>query len=150
MNEFWNLVARVELLWNSPLRVEVLRILATTIFFVLGIIAGRLWGMWRRYRQLKTAERGESEDVVTIEKMILDRLPDGQKVLRIRSCGRDPMDTIFPNPAALTNFSRERAGRRVCSRWYPWRERWDLICFKSWRSGCVGIWVTGTSDMTCG
>ncbi len=60
MNEFWNLVSRVEGLWNSPLRVEVLRILATTIFFVLGIVAGRLWGMWRRYRQLKMAERGES------------------------------------------------------------------------------------------
>jgi hypothetical protein len=110
VNEFWNLVARVELLWNSPLRVEVLRILATTIFFVLGIVAGRLWGMWRRHRQLKTAERGESDEVVTIEKMILDRLPDGREVLRIRSCGRDPMDTIFPNPAARDEF-QARAGQ---------------------------------------
>ena len=104
MTEFWNVVSRVEGLWNSPLRVEVLRILATTIFFVLGIVAGRLWGMWRRYRQLKTAERGESEDVVTIEKIILDRLPDGGEVLRIRSCGRDPMETVFPNPAARDEF----------------------------------------------
>ena len=78
VSEFWNLVSRVEGLWSSPLRVEVLRILATTVFFVLGIVAGRLWGMWRRHRQLKTAERGESEDVVTIEKItILERLPDG-------------------------------------------------------------------------
>ena len=33
MDSFWSLVLRIEALWNSPLRVEVLRILATTIFF---------------------------------------------------------------------------------------------------------------------
>jgi hypothetical protein len=107
---FWSSVLRIEALWNSPLRVEVLRILATTIFFVLGILAGRLWGMWRRYRQLRIAERGESEDVVTIEKIILDRCPDGREVLRIRSCGRDPMETVFPNPAARDAF-QSRAGK---------------------------------------
>jgi hypothetical protein len=80
---FWSSVLRIEALWNSPLRVEVLRILATTIFFGLGIVAGRLWGLWRRYRQLRIAERGESEDVVTIEKIIVDRCPDGREVLRI-------------------------------------------------------------------
>ena len=53
---FWSTVLRIEGLWNSPLRVEVLRILATTILFVLGIVAGRLWGMWRRYRQLRIAD----------------------------------------------------------------------------------------------
>jgi hypothetical protein len=47
---------QIEGLSNSPLRVEVLRIFATTMFFVLGIVAGRLWGMWRRYRQLKIAD----------------------------------------------------------------------------------------------
>jgi len=101
---------RVEGLWNSPLRVEVLRVLATAIFFVLGVLAGRLWGMWRRYRQLKKAERGESEDVVTIEKIILDRRPDGSVVLRIRSCGRDPIETVFPNVAARDEF-QSRAGK---------------------------------------
>ena len=110
MAGFWNSVLQIEGLWNSPLRVEVLRILATTIFFVLGIVAGRLWGMWRRYRQLKMAERGESQDVVTIEKIILDRRPDGTEVLRIRSCGRDPMETVFPNPAARDEF-QARAGK---------------------------------------
>ena len=115
MTDFWSFVSRVEVLWNSPLRVEVLRILATTIFFVLGIVAGRLWGMWRRYRQLKMAERGESQDVATIEKIILDHRPDGSEVLRIRSCGRDPMDTVFPNPAAREEF-QARAGQTTNNR----------------------------------
>ena len=115
MTDFWSFVSRVEFLWNSPLRVEVLRILATTIFFVLGIVAGRLWGMWRRYRQLKMAERGESQDVATIEKIILDHRPDGSEVLRIRSCGRDPMETVFPNPAAREEF-QARAGQTKSTR----------------------------------
>jgi hypothetical protein len=115
VTDFWTFVSRIEVLWNSPLRVEVLRILATTIFFVLGIVAGRLWGMWRRHRQLKMAERGESQDVVTIEKIILDRRPGGSAVLRIRSCGRDPMETVFPNPAARDAF-QARAGKTTNAR----------------------------------
>jgi hypothetical protein len=85
VNGFWNSVLQLEGLWNSPVRVEILRILATTTFFLLGIVPGRLWGMYRRYRQIKMAERGESQDVVTIEKIVLDRRPDGSEVLRIRS-----------------------------------------------------------------
>jgi hypothetical protein len=115
VTDFWSIVSRIEVLWNSPLRVEVLRILATTIFFVLGIVAGRLWGMWRRHRQLKMAERGESQDVVTIEKIILDRRSGGSAVLRIRSCGRDPMETVFPNPAARDAF-QARAGKTTNAR----------------------------------
>jgi hypothetical protein len=110
VNEFWNVVSQLESLWNSPFRVEVLRVLATTVFFILGIVAGRLWGMWRRYQQLKRAERGESEDVVTIEKIILEHRPDGTEVLRIRSCGRDPMETVFPNAAAREEF-QSRTGK---------------------------------------
>jgi hypothetical protein len=115
VTDFWSFVSQVEFLWNSPLRVEVLRILATTIFFVLGIVAGRLWAMWRRHRQLKMAERGESQDVVTIEKIILDRLPAGSEVLRIRSCGRDPIETVFPNLAARDEF-QARAGTTTNAR----------------------------------
>jgi hypothetical protein len=115
VTDFWTFVSRIEVLWNSPLRVEVLRIVATTVFFVLGIVAGRLWGMWRRHRQLKMAERGESQDVVTIEKIILDRRTDGCDVLRIRSCGRDPMDTVFPNLAARDEF-QARAGKTTNAR----------------------------------
>jgi hypothetical protein len=95
---------RLEGLWNSPLRVEILRVVATGAFFILGVVAGRLWGMWRRYRQKQTAERGVSEDVVTIEKILLDRREDGSQVMRIRSCGRDPMETVFPNQAARDEF----------------------------------------------
>jgi hypothetical protein len=102
--DFWNSVLRAEGLWNSPLRVEILRFGATTLFFLMGIVAGHIWAMWRRRKQLKMAERGESHDVVTIEKVILDRRSDGSEVLRIRSCGRDPMETVFPNPAARDDF----------------------------------------------
>jgi hypothetical protein len=104
VEEIWNSLMRLEGLWNSPLRVEILRVLATTVFFVLGVLAGRLWAMWRRHRQLRMAERGESQDVVTIEKIILDRQPDGTSVLRIRSCGRDPIETVFPNAAARGEY----------------------------------------------
>jgi hypothetical protein len=110
VTDFWSFVSRVEVLWNSPLRVEVLRIVATTTLFVLGIVAGRIWGMWRRHRQLTIAERGESQDVVTIEKIILDRRTDGSEVLRIRSCGRDPTETVFPTLAARDEFLA-RAGQ---------------------------------------
>jgi hypothetical protein len=109
VGDFWNSLLQLDFLWSSPWRGEVLRILATGAFFVLGVLAGRLWAMWRRYRQLKIAERGESREVVTIEKIILDRRPDGSEVLRIRSCGRDPIETVFPNPAARDAF-QARAG----------------------------------------
>jgi hypothetical protein len=104
--DFWNSLLRVEGLWNSPLRGEILRILATGLFFLLGVIAGRLWSMWRRYRQIKLAERGQSEEVVSIEKILLDHRADGTEVLRIRSCGRDPIETVFPNAAARDAFQK--------------------------------------------
>jgi hypothetical protein len=113
--DFWNSLLRVEGLWNSPLRVEILRILATSSLFFLGVVAGRLWAMWRRYHQLKLAERGQSEDVVSIEKILLDRRADGTEVLRIRSCGRDPIDTVFPNAAARDAF-QTRAGATAIAR----------------------------------
>jgi hypothetical protein len=99
----------VDAFWDFPLRNEVLRIAATGAFFLLGVLAGRLWAMYRRHRQIKLAERGESHDVVTIEKLILERREDGREILRIRSCGRDPIETVFPNPAARDEF-QARAG----------------------------------------
>jgi hypothetical protein len=95
------------------LRVEILRILATSLFFLLGVVAGRLWAMWRRRRQLKMAERGESQEVVTIEKILLDRRPDGTEVLRIRSSGRDPVETVFPNAAARDEFQARAAATTI-------------------------------------
>jgi len=90
-----------------------LRAAVTGAIFILGVVAGRLWGMWRRYRQLKMAERGESEDVVTIEKIIIDRCDDGSDVLRIRSCGRDPIETVFPNAAARDEFQARAAATKL-------------------------------------
>jgi hypothetical protein len=115
VREFWEFVLGLEDVWNSPLRVEILRIAATCLFFALGVLAGRLWGMWRRYRQIKLAERGESHEVVSIEKILLDRRADGTEILRIRSCGRDPIETVFPSTAAREEF-QARAGATTAAR----------------------------------
>jgi hypothetical protein len=116
VGDFWDAFWQgAQTLWNSPARGDVLRVLATGAFFVLGVVAGRLWGMLRRYRQLRKAERGESEDVVTIEKIILDHRPDGRVVLRIRSCGRDPIETVFPNQAARDEFQARAASTTMWS-----------------------------------
>ena len=45
-----------------------------------------------------------------MEKILLERRPDGQEIMRIRSCGRDPIDAVFPNHAARDAFL-ERAER---------------------------------------
>jgi hypothetical protein len=112
--DIWNsLWQNVGNLWNSPLRGEVFRVAATGALFVMGVAAGRLWGMWRRYRQLKMAERGESDDVVTIEKIVIDRQDDGTEILRIRSCGRDPIETVFPNVAARDEFQARAAATKL-------------------------------------
>jgi len=95
------------------LRGEILRFAATGVIFVLGVVAGRLWAMWRRYRQLKMAERGESDEVVTIEKIVIDRRDDGTEVMRIRSCGRDPIETVFPNVAARDEFQARAAATKL-------------------------------------
>jgi hypothetical protein len=109
VGDFWDSLLRLEGLWNSPLRVEILRVAATAAFFILGVLAGRIWAMWRRHRQKQTAERGFSEDVVTIEKILLDRRSDGTQVMRIRSCGRDTIETVFPNQAARDDFQSRTA-----------------------------------------
>jgi hypothetical protein len=114
VGELWNsLWQSVGDLWNSQYRIEILRVLATAGLFLLGVLAGRLWGMWRRYRQLKMAERGESDDVLTIEKVVIDRRDDGTEVLRIRSCGRDPIETVFPTVAARDEFQARAASTKL-------------------------------------
>ncbi len=115
VSDFWGSLLRLEGFWNSPLRVEILRVVATGAFFILGVVAGRVWAMWRRYRQKKIAEGGVSEDVVTIEKVLLDRRDDGTQVMRIRSCGRDPIETVFPNQAARDEF-QSRTGATTAAR----------------------------------
>jgi hypothetical protein len=94
----------VDVLLNSRFGPEILRILVTGSFFALGILVGWLLSVWRRYRQRRQAERGEARDVLTIEKILLERTPDGREVMRIRSCGRDPIEAVFPNPAARDAF----------------------------------------------
>jgi hypothetical protein len=84
----------------------VVRTTATVFCFLLGVAAGRLWAMYRRHRQLKLMESGESHDVATIEKIIVDRRSDGTEVRRIRTCGRDPIETVFPDLAAREAFQK--------------------------------------------
>ena len=115
MSDFWGSLLRLEGFWNSPLRVEILRVVATGAFFILGVVAGRVWAMWRRHRQKQIAERGVSEDVITIEKILLVRRSDGTQVMRIRSCGRDPIATVFPNQAARDEF-QARSGSTMAAR----------------------------------
>jgi hypothetical protein len=91
-------------LLNTRFGPELLRVLITATFFALGLAAGWLLGVWRWYRQLRMAERGLAREVVTLEKIVLERRADGREIMRIRSCGRDPIDAVFPNPAARDAF----------------------------------------------
>ena len=113
---------------------------ATGVFFILGVVAGRLWSMWRKHRQKRSAERGHSEDVVTIEKILLDRRKDGTQVLRIRSCGRDTIETVFPNQAARDDFQSPFGGddRRSA---LGFDGRKDGFLFAS-GAGDLGLWPT--------
>ena len=63
----------VDVFLNSRLGPELLRIVVTGSFFGLGIVVGWLLGIWRRYRQRRLAERGEAREVLTIEKILLER-----------------------------------------------------------------------------
>ena len=67
----------VDVLLNSRLGPELLRILVTGSLFALGMLFGWLLGIlrWRRLR--RQAERGEAREVLTIEKILLERRPDG-------------------------------------------------------------------------
>lgn len=91
-------------LLNSRFAPEILRVLFTGSFFALGIMVGWLLAFWRRYRQRRMAERGEAREVLTLEKILLEQSPDGRQIMRIRSCGRDPIEDVFPNPAARDAF----------------------------------------------
>jgi hypothetical protein len=94
----------VDAILNTPFGPELLRIAITCSFFLLGIALGWLLGKWRRFRHLRQAERGEAREVLTIEKILLERQADGHEIMRIRSCGRDPIDAVFPNHAARDAF----------------------------------------------
>ena len=89
---------------NSHLGPELLRSLVTSSQFVLGMLFGWLLGIWRWRRLRRQAERGEAREVLTMEKILLERRPDGQEIMRIRACGRDPIDAVFPNHAVRDAF----------------------------------------------
>ncbi len=97
-------------LLNSRLGPELLRILVDGLLFALGMLFGWVLGILRMRRLRRQAERGEAREVLTMEKILLEKRPDGQEIMRIRSCGRDPIDAVFPNHAARDAFL-ERAGQ---------------------------------------
>ncbi len=104
----------VDVILNSRFAPEVLRVLITGALFAAGMVLGWLLGLWRWRRLRRQAERGEAREVLTIEKVVLERRPDGPEILRIRSCGRDPIETVFPNHAARDAFlDRARRTRPV-------------------------------------
>ena len=110
MTEFWNVVSRVEGLWSSPLRVEVLRIVATTTFFILGVAAGRLWGMWRRL----SSEDGRTRRISGCghdEKIILDPLRVATRFCASGLAGATPWRRSSPTRQHTMHFSRERVKR---------------------------------------
>ena len=80
------------------------RILASLALVIIGGTLGWVGHRWRHFRLQRQIEAGDARDVVSIEKIIIDRDPQGRETLRIRSCGRDPVDHIFPNPAAREEF----------------------------------------------
>jgi len=94
----------VDGLLNSRFGPELLRIALTGAIFALGMVAGWLLGWWRRRRQLLEASQGVAREVLTLEKVLIEARPDGRDVMRIRSCGRDPIEAVFPNAAARDAF----------------------------------------------
>jgi hypothetical protein len=80
------------------------RILASLAILFIGGLLGWLGHKWRQFRQQRQIEQGDARDVATIEKIVIDRDESGRETLRIRTCGRDPVEQIFPNPAAREAF----------------------------------------------
>ena len=80
------------------------RIFASLALVVIGGFIGWVGHKWRHFRLQRQIERGDARDVATIEKILIDRDESGRETLRIRTCGRDPLEQIFPNPAARDSF----------------------------------------------
>jgi hypothetical protein len=80
------------------------RIFASLAIFFIGGLIGWAGHKWRQFRLQRQIERGDARDVATIEKILIDRDETGRETLRIRTCGRDPLEQIFPNPAAREAF----------------------------------------------
>ena len=108
----------VDILLNSRLGPELLRVLITGSFFALGIVVGWLLGKWRRYRQLRQAERGEAREVLTIEKILLERLPDGLEAhAESARAAATRSRRSFPIPRRATRSWPGSRRRRPPSRW---------------------------------
>ncbi len=80
------------------------RIMASLALVVVGGFLGWVGHKWRHFRLQRQIEQGDARDVATIEKVLIDRDESGRATLRIRTCGRDPLEQIFPNPAARDAF----------------------------------------------
>ncbi len=120
---------------NSP---TAERILASTALVIIGGMLGWLGHRWKHHRLHMQIMRGDARDVATIEKILIDIDPEGRDTLRIRTCGRDPLEQIFPNPAAREAFHERLAATSSV----------DPLVNKEGRMGSyllqeLAIWVCG-------
>jgi hypothetical protein len=76
---------------------------------LLGLVLGWLLGRFRRYRLRRQAEGGDAREVVAIEKILIRDYPDGNAIMRIRSCGSAPLQAVLTNPVALDAFLERAA-----------------------------------------
>ena len=94
----------MDVLLNTPLGPELLRISITGSFFGWAWPSAGCWASGDAIANSARPSAARRARCLTIEKILLERLPDGLEVMRIRSCGRDPIDAVFPNPAARDAF----------------------------------------------
>ncbi len=92
------------------------RIFASLALVIIGGLLGWLGHKWRQFRQQRQVEQGDARDVATIEKIVIDRDASGRETLRIRTCGRDPLEQIFPNPAARDAFQERTVATTPANR----------------------------------
>ncbi len=120
---------------NSP---TAERILASIALLIVGGLLGWLGHRWRHYRLHRQILRGDARDVATIEKVLVDLDPEGRETLRIRTCGRDPLEQIFPNPAAREEFHERTVATTPTQPLISMAERMGSYLLQE-----LAIWVCG-------
>jgi hypothetical protein len=114
------------------------RVLASLAIFFIGGLLGWAGHKWRQYRLHRQIERGDARDVATIEKILIDRDESGRETMRIRTCGRDPIEQIFPNPAAREVFHERTIATTPANRLISMEGKMGSYLLQE-----LAIWVCG-------
>ncbi len=114
------------------------RAFASLMLFIIGGMLGWLGHRWRHYRLQRQIEQGDARDVATVEKILIDRDAEGNETLRIRTCGRDPLEQIFPNPAAREAFHERTHATSSTQPLIAMHERMGSYLLQE-----LAIWVCG-------